>query len=149
MAWITITEADVQTRLTAPELTAVKSIALAPGQAAVLSEIVGQVVDEIRGYVAAYRANTLGAGTTIPQKLLGAALAMIRYRLATRLPVRSLLTQERVDENSAAIKLLERVADGKFALEEPTTADTETVSSPSPHVTAVDRHFKTEDQDGI
>jgi phage gp36-like protein len=149
MAWISITTSDVQTRLTGPELSATQQVALASGQTNPLPEIIEQVVDEIRGYIAAYGGNTLGSGTTIPQKLLGAALAMIRYRLATRLPVRSLLTQERVDENREAIRLLERVADGGFRIEEPTEADTETHAAPSPQIEAPDRNFSATGQDGV
>jgi len=149
MAWISITTSEVQTRLTGPELSAVQQIALAPGQTNPLPELIGQVVDEIRGYIAAHAANKLGAGSTIPQKLLGAALAMIRYRLATRLPVRSLLTQERTDENREAIRLLERVADGRFKIEEPTQADTETHAAQSPRIEAPDRDFSRTRQDGV
>jgi phage gp36-like protein len=147
MAWIAITEQDVQTRLTGPELSAMKSAALAQGQSGILAEVIEQVVDEVRGYVAAHAANQLGASQTIPQKLLSASLAIIRYRLATRLPVKSLLTEDRVKENDAAIALLQRAADGKFAVEEPVTLDTETTGAPSPRITPKTLNFS--DQDGL
>lgn len=149
MAWISITASDVQTKLAGPELSAVQQVALAQGQVNPLPEIVSQVVDEIRGYIAAHRANKLGAGETIPEKLMSAALAIIRYRLATRLPVKSLLTQERVNENDAAIRLLERVADGRFAIEEPEDEDTETHNAQSPRIEAPTRNFSDTAQDGI
>jgi phage gp36-like protein len=150
MAWITITESDVQTRLAGAELTALKSAALATGQTSPLSDIIAHVVDEMRGYIAACAANTLGQAGTIPAKLLSAALAMIRYRLATRLPVKSLLTEDRVKENEAAIRLLEQVAACKFAIEEPATPDTtETISSPTPRLTARTRQFGRDYEDGV
>jgi len=128
MSWITITESNVQTKLAGAELTALKSFALASGQTSPLTEIIEQVVDEIRGYVAACARNTLGVAGTIPAKLLSAALAMIRYRLATRLPIKSLLTDDRVKENEAAIRLLEQVAACKFAIEDPVSGDRSGVS---------------------
>lgn len=149
MSWIPITESDVQTRLAGAELTALKTAALATGQTNPLTEIIGQVIDEMRGYIAACASNTLGVAGTIPQKLLGAALAIIRYRLATRLPVKSLLTEDRVKENEQAIHLLEQVAACKFKIEEPITPDTEILSSPTPHMTARTRHFGRDYEDGI
>lgn len=150
MAWITITTDDVKTRLSGPELTALQTVALSDGQSDPLPEIVSQVVDECRGYVAACASNTLGDGETIPEKLLGAALAMIRYRLATRLPTKRLLTDERVDENKGAVRLLERVADCKFAIEEPETPEAdEKISSPKPSMCTRTRNFTDSTQDGI
>ena len=128
MAWIAITPDDVKTRLTGAEVAALKSVALAPGQGDPLDEIIAHVTNEVRGYVAANVKNTLGAAGTIPAKLLSAALAIIRYRVATRLPTKSLLTEDRVRENDAAIRLLERVADDKFAIEDPITGDVSGIS---------------------
>ena len=128
MSWISITESDVQAKLAGAELAAMKSSALASGQANPLTEITEQVIDEVRGYVAANRSNTLGVAGTIPQKLLSAALAMIRYRLATRLPIKSLLTEDRVKENEQAIRLLEQVAAAKFAIEDPVSGETSGVA---------------------
>ncbi len=123
MAWSSITAAQVKTRLTGAELAACQTAALAAGQTDPLPEIVTQVVDEVRGYIAGCRENTLGADGTLPSKLQSAALAIIRYRLATRLPVKSLLTEERVEENKAAIRLLEQVAACKFSIEDPNSGD--------------------------
>ena len=148
MAWRIITEADVKTRLAGAELNACQTAALADGQTDPLPDIITAVVDEIRGYIAA-GGNTLGAAGTIPSKLISAALAIVRYRLATRLPVRSLLTEERKSENTDAIRLLERVADGKFRIEEATAADTESSSAPGPSMGTKTRNFDRTSQDGI
>jgi phage gp36-like protein len=148
MAWTTLNAAAVATRLTGPELAALQSAALADGQTDPLPEIVTQVVDEVRGYVAA-GGITLGAAGTVPSKLVSAALAIIRYRLATRLPIKSLLTDTRIQENRDAIQLLQRVADGKFLVEEPTETDTESSSAPSPSFGDRTLNYERADQDGI
>ena len=128
MSWSAITATEVKTRLTGAELTALQTVALASGQTDPLVEIIEQVVDEVRGYISANTSNTLGASGTVPSKLISAALAIIRYRLCTRLPVKSLLTEDRVKENKAAIRLLEQVAAGKFAIEDPNSGDRSGVS---------------------
>jgi phage gp36-like protein len=147
MAWTILTEADVRTRLTGPELNALKTAALASGQSDPLPEIVSQVVDEVRGYVAVRFA--LSAGSTVPSKLVSASLAIIRYRLATRLPVKGLLTDERKEENQDAIRLLRRVADGPFAIEEAATKSEEHIGVQSPSITARDNNHRRKDQDGL
>ena len=124
MSWSTITSTNVKTRLAGAELTALQTSALASGQADPLIEVTANVIDEVRGYIAANPKNTLGAASTVPSKLVSATLAIIRYRLATRLPTKAFLTQDRVDENNAAIRLLEQVAAGKFAVEDPSSGDT-------------------------
>lgn len=123
MAWSTLTSSDVKTRLTGAELAALQTAALAAGQTDPLPDILAQVTSEARGYIAANPKNSLGAAGTLPSKLLSAALAIIRYRLATRLPVKSLLTEDRVKENEQAIRLLEQVAADKFAVEDPVSGE--------------------------
>lgn len=124
MSWNIITTDQVKTRLAGAELTALQSAALANGQADPLPEIITQVVDEVRGYIVA-GGFSLETGTTVPSKLVGATLDIIRYRLVTRLPARGLLTDERKEEYKNALELLKRVADGGFSVEEPTTPSTE------------------------
>jgi phage gp36-like protein len=148
MAWQAISTDDIKTRLTGSEVSSLQTAALASGQSDPLPEIVTQVVDEIRGYIAA-GGFTLEEGEKLPSKLVSAALAIIRYRIATRLPVKSFLDENRVRENESALRLLERVADGKFAIEEPVTAEDEAVGSSSPSLTSKTRYFKNSDQDGI
>ena len=122
MSWIALTEAHVLTKLTAPEVAALKTAATATGQADPLPEIVAQIVREVRGHVAGCAKNTLGPAGTIPDELQGAALNRVRYELATRLPVASLLTDARKESNRDALTLLQRVASCQFALVQPETA---------------------------
>lgn len=112
MSWITIIEADLEARLSGPELAAFRGAALKSGQADPVAPVIRGVIDEIRGYVAGNKANTLGAGETIPSELLDAALALVVARLPARLPVR--MTEERLEAKRDAIALLRQVADGKF-----------------------------------
>lgn len=122
MAWTTITEDFVLTKLSGPELAALKSSALQAGQANPLPEIITQVVREVRGYVGGCSSNVLGEGETIPDELLGAAVSRIRFEFATRLPVKSLLTDDRRTANTDAIQLLRDVMRCDFQIVPPATA---------------------------
>jgi len=127
MAWQTVASTDITARLSGRELTLLQSVALADGQSDPLPEVILQVVDEIRGYISAHKANTLGAGSTIPQVLLGTCASLVRYYLAARIP--SFPTDEtRKEEYRQAIRRLEQVAEGKFAIEEPANASTENIA---------------------
>lgn len=149
MSWIEITTDDVQRKLAGAELTALKTKALSAGQEDPLPDIISDVVGEIRGYVAACASNRLGSGATIPEKLKSAALAMIRFRLATRLPVASLLTDDRRKENSDALSLMRDVAGCRFAIEEPDEVSTEVIGAPMPKFGKRCRNFTRRTQDGI
>lgn len=124
MAWQALTASDVLAKLSGAELTALQSAALGNGQSDPVPGIITAVIDEVRGYIAANPDNRLGDAGMVPSKLVSATLAIIRYRICTRLPVKSLLTEDRIREKDDAIRLLERVADGKFAIEDPLTGDT-------------------------
>lgn len=149
MAWIAITEDMVKTRLAGAELTALRTAALSAGQADPLTEVITEVVNEVRGYVGACKANRLELGAKVPEKLKTTALARIVFELATRLPVKGLVTVERKDANIAAKKLLEQVAACQFAIEEPVTLDTEKLSSLAPAITKRCLKFTQRDQDGL
>lgn len=127
MSWITIAESDITPKLSGPELSAMKSAALASAQTNPLTDVIAQVIKEIRGYVANCSRNTLGEGSTIPDELLGAAVSRIRFELATRLPVASLLTEDRRSANANALTLLRDVAACKFSLEQPATASSQVI----------------------
>lgn len=132
MAWIELTVERVQGRLTGPELTAMRQAALGQDQPDPLPEIIAQVTAETRGYVAACRSNRLGPAGTIPPQLEGAALNLIRHRLATRLPTDRLLTEARKNEREAAIQLLRDVAACRFTVEQPPETGPERVAGPRP-----------------
>lgn len=131
MDWITPTEAGILTKLTSPELNALTTAAIAPGQTSPLPEVIALVVGEIRGYVSACDNNVLGPVGTIPPELELVALNRIRYELATRLPVASLLTEGRVESNRTANSLLKEVAACRFRIVSPTTVAPEQAATNS------------------
>lgn len=150
MSWIEVTEAKVIAKLSGPEIAAMKTAALQAAQANPLTEVINQVVLEVRGYVAACGNNILGDGSTIPDELLGATVSRIRFELATRLPVASLLTEDRRAANRDALTLLRDVAACKFSIVQPVTADEDQASSaPAPSITERCRKFTRTDSDGI
>jgi hypothetical protein len=148
--WITLTESDIQTGLTGPELTAAKTAVLASGQTGVLDEVLEQVTREVRGHVATCRDNTLGPAGTIPDELKGAAIDECVYRLCKRLPGKILLKQERTDAHKDAIALFARAAECKFTITQPDVASDEiTASPPPPRWTTRAREFDRASQDGV
>jgi hypothetical protein len=149
MSWQTITEADVLTKLSGPEIAAMKTAALQAAQVSPLPGIITQVVREVRGYVAACDRNTLGAGETIPDELLGAAISRIRFELATRLPVASLLTEDRRTANANALTMLRDVAACRFQIVVAAAPSDEVVGGSSPTFNTPTRRFSRNLQDGI
>lgn len=134
MAWITLTETNVITKLSGPEIAAMKTSALQAAQTNPLPGVISQIVKEIRGYVAGCQRNKLGDGETIPEELEGVAISRIRFELATRLPVASLLTEDRRTANANAITLLRDVARCDFLIVQPTSPDAEQPAGPGVEV---------------
>lgn len=126
-----------------------KTAALQTAQANPLTAVISQVVKEIRGYVAGCSHNTLGDGDTIPDELLGAAVSRIRYELATRLPVASLLTDARKEANAAALTLLRDVARCSFALVPPSTAAADQAGGAGAVEIAITRPTRTYTRDSL
>jgi hypothetical protein len=150
MPWTTLNSDDLLRGLTGAERSALQTAALGSGQADPLPGIIADVVAEARGYIAANKANVLGEGNTVPEKLRAALIARVRFEAFTRLPVgRSLLTEDRVKANEAAVALLRDVAAGRYAIEEPAVASAEVISAPGPKFTKPVRQFTRENQDGL
>jgi len=147
MAWITPAESDVLTVLSETELATYRAAALASGQSDPLAPTLAQVVDLVRGYVGAYRPNTLGEPGTIPQKLLAPALDLVAVRLPQRVGVSP--KDVRQQAAASAVRLLERVAAGEFNIEEPVDATDEITSAPSPTITAHHRRFSWREEEGV
>src|SRR4051812_33234539 len=135
MSWRAITEADLLTRISGPELAAIRAAALGVAQADPVQATIDQVTLEVRGRVAACRANTLGAGDTIPDELLSHALALIVMALMPR--AAGLVIDgdgARKDAADWADKILRDVAKCEFAIEQPEDPSTQVLSSPSPSI---------------
>lgn len=126
MIWITLTEDDVLTRLAGPELSAYRTAAKASGQADPLPEIISGVVQEARGRVAkaGYTAEDEDA---IPEQIKHHVLAIIRYRLVTRLPLE--VKESRRKEYEDAMQFLREVAAGDVVLDDAASGTMSTGSS--------------------
>jgi len=123
MSWETLDSDDVKNRLSGAEYAGVTSAALASGQTAagVVAAQITDVIKYVRGFVPDNVPR--GDGETIPDEMKDAALAMIVYRILTRLPsLKMLLDDARKSANDAAEKLLRDMAAGRFKLVSPTTA---------------------------
>lgn len=152
MAWIVLSESDVETALAGGEMSAYTTAALGDGQDNPLPEQLARVTKVVRGYVAACNRNQLGPAGTIPEELEDAAVALIAHALAARLPLDSYLTDRLDRRKEDAERLLRDAASCKFAIEQPTTgtASTEAIpSSGSPHFRDLPRRFTREQQEGI
>jgi hypothetical protein len=147
MAWIIPGESDLLTTFSETELAAYRAAALASGQADPVAPTLAQVVDLVRGYVGAYKPNTLGLPGTIPQKLLAPALDLAAVRLPQRVGVPP--KDVRQQAASRAVRLLEQVAAGVFNIEEPDSATSETTSAPQPSIEAHRRRFGHREEDGV
>jgi hypothetical protein len=147
MAWIIPGESDLLTTFSETELAAYRAAALASGQADPVAPTLAQVVDLVRGYVGAYKPNTLGLPGTIPQKLLAPALDLAAVRLPQRVGVPP--KDVRQQAASRAVRLLEQVAAGVFNIEEPDSATSETTSAPQPSIEAHRRRFGHREEEGV
>jgi hypothetical protein len=121
--WLSLTPALILSKLSAPELAAMRTAATGAGQTDPLGEVLAQVTREVRGFVAACADNRLGPEDTIPDELLGAAINRARYELATRLPVASLLTDARTEANRDALAILRDTAACRFRIVPPPEED--------------------------
>ncbi len=116
MAWIPLTAAHINESLAAPELQALRTLQLVPDQADPVPEAIERTTFEVRGYVAAYHGTAVGQPGTIPEELLSAAIAIARWRLIGRFPVKTMASDNRRKEYEDAIAQLRDVAAGKFAI---------------------------------
>ena len=114
--WIVLDASHLTQGLSAAELTALRTQQLVPNQVDPVPEVLMRVTFEVRGYVAANAGRQVGEPGTIPEELLSAAIAVARWRLIGRLPVKALATDSRRKEYEDAIALLRDVAAGRFAI---------------------------------
>lgn len=145
--WISISESDVLTVLSGPELEAYRNAAKAVGQADPVAPTIAQVTALVRGYVGAWGRNRLGESGTIPEKLLAPALDLIALRLPQRVRVNP--NEVRKLNAQAALRLLEQVANGHFDIEEPLSLSDESPSGGAqPTISARPPQFRASQQEG-
>ena len=144
--WREITEADVQGVLSAPEASAYQTAAIAEGQT-VLADCIRAVVAQCRGYIADNPQNKLAEGETLPERVILPAKHMIRVELLTRLDME--VSEDRRVAKRDAIRFFEQVAAGKVIVEQPDGTDTDAMTSSKPKITAREKKFGRDQQNGI
>jgi len=118
-SWITLSVADVEDYLLAPQLTALRNAALGDTQVDPLPQIIRDVATRVRAEVQGCPSNKVSpVAYSIPPSLKQAALAIIIARAQTRLTVLS-LTEDQVRDYESAERYLERVAACKVPVEQP------------------------------
>ena len=142
MSWKAITEADILTKMSSSELEAFRIAAVSDDQDDPITGAIGNVTGLVRGYVASAGVTMGTDAATVPERLIPAAVDI----LVVDIPARAAGIQIDADDARAkskaqAIKLLERVADGKFSIEDPETGTEQStggatvVNSRTPRVT--------------
>ena len=147
--WRELTEDDVLQTLTAPERDAIQTAATDPLQPLPVGAVLSTVVADARGRIAAHPANRLGDGATVPETLVHHLVAIARWRLLSRLPTDRLATDSRKLEYQEALRALNAVASGKYALETPETPDDEPRATLRPSISGRTPKFSRSAQDGI
>lgn len=149
MSWRAITEADVLAVLTEPERIAVDESATGD-QGSPVAAVIVSATAEARDRIAAHSANKLDAdASTVPEGMVHHLVAIIRYRLLSRLPVQSLITEARTQEYRDARNYLTDVAKGLVSIEQPVSADTTPRKQMRPSIAAREKRFSRSQQDGI
>jgi hypothetical protein len=115
--WRELTEDDVLGVLSAPEAAGYQAAAAGSGQD-VLTDVMIQVVNHCRGYIADNPSNKLAEGVTLPERVIRPALHLIRKDLLTRIDME--VSEDRRKDAAEALRFFERVADGKVQVEQPT-----------------------------
>lgn len=147
--WITLSVADVEQYLLAPQLSALRSAALGQTQGDPLPEIIIDVVEHVRAKVASCARNTLDADpATIPPSLKAQACYTAIFRAQLRIPVLK-MTEHQIKAYEDARSDLNRVAACTDAVEQPTTAEPASTSALTPAYTTPERRLSHAQQDGI
>ena len=144
-----MTEADVLAVLTEPERIAVDESATGD-QGSPVAAVIASATAEARDRIAAHSANKLDAApNTVPEGMVHQLVAIIRYRLLSRLPVQSLITDARTQEYKDARNYLTDVAKGLVSIEQPEAVDTTPRKQTKPSIAARQKKFSRTQQDGI
>jgi hypothetical protein len=120
MSWITLTAADLNAYLVAEQLTALRTEALAVGQADPFTEVMPDVVNMIRAYIASNPANQVDASAlTLPPELKLDVSYLIIGPLLGRLGIA--LTKDQSAALERAHSTLIALRDKKLVVSRPAT----------------------------
>jgi len=147
--WITLTVADVEQYLLAPQLSALRSAALGQAQGDPLPEIIADVVGHVRAKIASCPRNTLDANpATIPPSLKAQACYTAIFRAQLRIPVLK-MTDHQIKAYDNAREDLNRIASCTDAVEQPQDAAPASTAALTPAYTTPERRLSHARQDGI
>lgn len=147
--WITITVADVEQYLLAPQLSALRTAALGQTQGDPLPEIIAGVVEHVRAKIASCPRNRLDADlATIPPSLKAQACYTAIFRAQLRIPVLK-MTEHQIKAYENAREDLNRIASCTDAVEQPTDAAPASTAALTPAYTQPERRLSHAQQDGI
>jgi hypothetical protein len=124
MAWETLTTDDVLSEFTPNEAATLRNLQGGSGSGPPYTNIdviVARTIDEVRGYImAGASAVDEEDDSTLPRGLFADGIAIARWRTLIATPqLRQLQTEERKKAFDDAIKKLELIASGEFAVEPP------------------------------
>lgn len=152
MSWRVLSESDLLTAISPDEL-AVLRRALGGEASDIVQTVLDNLAEEIRGHISASGADLESTAATIPESLVARAVQIAVMRVSIR--AGGVLPDpkgHRKDAHDAALKFLEdRVATGKFGIDEPTTPSSTARSGrpANPVYTAKDLTLERADQEGI
>lgn len=113
----------------------------------VLPDIMESAVMEARGRIAACKTNSLAEGLTLPEGVIHHVVAIIRYRLLSRIGMT--VKESREQEYKDARRFLEEVSRCKVAVPDPGGADDTKQHWPKPSIKARTKTFGRSQQDGL
>jgi hypothetical protein len=149
MSWRAITNDDVYSAHTRAEASAVSAELLVDGQEDPLATVIAQVTLEVREAIRSCQDNRLHSEPTcVPEGAIRHAVAIIRHRLLTRFDAGA-IGEARLMEYREATRYLDNVAACKRAVEDPSGGEEAPAPVTLPRVTARERQFTRESQEGI
>ena len=147
--WITIAADDLQDYLLAPQLAALRSAALGASQSDPLPGIINDAADHVRGKIASNPANSLSATAyAVPATLKTHVCYIAIFRAQLRIPQLKMTDDQKLAYRNA-LDDLNRIADGKDAVEQPDDAVSSNTAAISPAYSNPNRRFSHEEQNGI
>ena len=152
MSWRTISETDLKTALSATELDTLRR-ALGAEAEDTIANTLNLLADEIRAYISTGGTDLDSTAHTLPESLIGRAVAIALLRISTRaggvLPDPKGLRAKAAE--SAETFFQDKVAAGKLSIETPTTPSTDALTNKpgGPSTTAKTLYLQKDDQDGI
>ena len=119
-AWVTITAAEVESALQAPELAALREAALGDNSPDPITNAISDVIARVRGYAGSRVGNYLDRDQTlIPPELHQDGIWLVIQTLKLRLGVATPLSEDQRDRVRTAEQDLKDVALGRFRISKP------------------------------